>query len=125
MGTNSTKLRMICTIGAFIGFVFLSICSSPLVIPIEQPYFTSSSTELYNFPTRPETMTITWERDYKKVQKRVKKYMSDNPSVENVAGLAEIRGNKCKVFAPEPLIDGDLNSYILAHEISHCFGMRH
>jgi len=96
---------------------------------IEYMAFEEGESDMYNWDIRPKTMRITWERDPVKVEKALRAYEKLNPQIvksnHKVAGLAEIGKTTCKIYAPEPVMDRDYYSYIFAHEVSHCFGMRH
>jgi len=104
---------------------FVSQMQTVKVPLLEEPLFRDNEPMYSWIKNPPNISTITWERNTFKIKEELDAYMKQNPERGNVVGLAEIRGKRCKIYAPEPMIDGDYYSYILAHEISHCFGMRH
>lgn len=87
--------------------------------------FRGFSDDLYVFSEREDKVMVTWVRDTKVIQKEIDKYVKAHPGRGTPVGLARPDGKKCTVYAPEVMYDGDYNSVILAHEISHCFGMVH
>lgn len=118
---NISKRVAYVSIGLLLGLTlstFLNQEHTELLTKNEPP-------RIYDFPSRPETITITWERDPKKIREKIDEFIEANPTAVDALGVAVTKSKRCKIYAPEPMMNGDVNSLILAHEVSHCFGMRH
>lgn len=84
----------------------------------------ASALGLYHPDMNKRVSTITWVRDAGAVEAKFKEidenYKGD--LIGETVGYAEWRGNKCKIWALEPINEEDFGAMAnLGHEMLHCF----